>query len=101
MFVVEGSSMVLKRFLVESGLVTSKMWEVLPFVPLAVNRYGYTISPRLMVKKANHGSLRSSVVEVELSEYVKVTLPDTVVSSRSDATKKEAEKYSASGTENV
>jgi hypothetical protein len=66
-FVVEGSSIVLKILPVESGLVTSKICEVLPFVPLAVKRYGYTISPRLIVKNANHGSLRSSVVEVELS----------------------------------
>lgn len=56
------------------------------------------ISPRLMVKKANHGKLRSSDTRVELSEYVYVTFPETVDSSTSDETSIEAEKYSELGT---
>lgn len=46
-----------------------------------------------MVKKVNHGSLRSSDGTVEPSEYVYVTFPDAVCWSTSDDMSIEAEKY--------
>lgn len=36
------------------------------------------ISPRLIVRNAHQGRLRSSETSVESSEYVYVTFPDTV-----------------------
>lgn len=70
-------------------------------VPLAVYRQGKIISPRLIVRKANQGKLRSSETSVELSAYVYVTFPETVESSTSDDTGMEAEKYRSAGTKMV
>lgn len=56
------------------------------------------ISPRLIVRNAHQGRLRSSDTSVELSEYVYVTFPETVDNWTSEVTSIDAEKYFSRGT---